>query len=513
MKKKISVWILIVWLAAICLSGFSKEDKQSLYCPPKYVFLFIGDGMSYPQIALTNEYLNSCSQEWKKMYIRVSDNNMLSFMKFTVSGTAQTYNKDSWIPESASAGTAIASGKKTVSECLNVSPDGSKQYQTIAELLKKKKKYKVGIVTSVNLNHATPAAFYAHQHSRTNYYAIGQELIDSGFDYFAGGAFLQPDGSNNKDKNLYDLAAEAGYQVVKTQDEVQSLRKDTKKKIVIAEHLADSDTMPYEIDRTEAQWALADYVDKGIELLENDTGFFMMVEGGKIDWACHANDAATVIQEVSALDKAVAKAVDFYLEHPSETLILVTGDHETGGISLGAGGTGYQMFLQNLKQQKISFDQFYENKVREYQKHGTTLEEVMEDVNLYYGLVGSEQTEEVQMQRDSYDSHKQMHSDKTLRLSSYEYTLLRQAYERTMLTDEKEGMSQQEYMAYGSYDPLTVTVTHLLAQKSGVCFGTYAHTALPVPVLAKGIGAGRFTGYYENTDIFQRLCAALELKQ
>ncbi len=255
-------------------------------------------------------------------------------MDFPIAGSAQTYDSTFFAPDSAGAATSIATGHKTWSGSINVREDFSQKYETIAEQLKAQKNYKIGILSSVNLNHATPAAFYAHQASRNSYYEIGEELIASNFDYFAGGGLLKPTGADQDIENLYDLAADAGYKIIKTQAEAEKLTAADGKTIVIDEHLADSDAMAYELDRPEDQWSLADYVEKGIEVLDNDNGFFMMVEGGKIDWACHANDAASTIADTIALDDAVGKAVDFYNEHPEETLILVTGDHETGGLTI-----------------------------------------------------------------------------------------------------------------------------------------------------------------------------------
>ena len=232
-------------------------------------------------------------------------------------------------------------------------------------------------MTSVNLNHATPAAFYAHQASRNSYYEIGLELIESNFDYFAGGALLSPTGNEEDQTDLYQLAEEAGYTVVRTQAEAEALTADTGKTIVIEEHLADSDSMPYAMDLEEGQWGLADYVEKGIEMLDNDNGFFMMVEGGKIDWACHANDAAATISDTIAFDNAVAKAVEFYEEHPDETLILVTGDHETGGLTIGYAGTDYDTFLTNFNNQKLSFAKFDSDYVSGYKENKTDFETVM----------------------------------------------------------------------------------------------------------------------------------------
>ena len=231
-------------------------------------------------------------------------------------------------------------------------------YETIAEKLKEQKDYKIGVITSVNLNHATPAAFYAHQPSRNNYYAIGLELVESGFDYFAGGALLDPTGSEKDQKDIYAVARDAGYQVIKTQEEAAELTAADGKAILIGERLADSDSLSYDNDRQVNEWALKDYVRKGIEVLDNDNGFFLMVEGGKIDWACHANDAGSTIADTLALGEAVEEALAFYQEHPAETLILVTGDHETGGLTIGYAGTDYDTFLQNLANQKISYAKY-----------------------------------------------------------------------------------------------------------------------------------------------------------
>ena len=133
-------------------------------------------------------------------------------------------------------------------------------------------------------------------------------------------------------------------------------------------------------------WALSDYVKKGIEVLDNDTGFFMMVEGGKIDWACHANDAGSTIADTIALSDAVEEAVAFAKQHPDETLILVTGDHETGGLTIGYAGTDYDTFLTNLSNQKISYAKFDSDYVAGYKENNTSFEDVMKDVEALFGL-------------------------------------------------------------------------------------------------------------------------------
>lgn len=491
----------------------SEEEKL-----PKYVFLFIGDGMSYPQIQLTN-YFVSASENLNRGTAVVKDEektildskNNLTMMDFPVSGSAQTYDSTSFAPDSASTATSIATGNKTWSGSINVSEDFSKEYETIAEKLKAQKDYKIGILSSVNLNHATPAAFYAHQASRSSYYDIGLELIESGFDYFAGGGLLKPTGSEKDQEDLYALAEKSGYRIVKTQADAEALKPEDGKVIVIDEHLADSDSMAYELDRTEEQWSLADYVDKGIEMLDNENGFFMMVEGGKIDWACHANDAASTIADTIALDDAVQKAVEFYEEHPEETLILVTGDHETGGLTIGFAGTDYDTFLTNFENQKISYAKYDSDYVKAYKENKTDFATVMKDVEGLFGLSApSGEGQQASQQKDSADFHPESDNSGALEMTEYEYELLKEAYETTMTrTGEESEFGQEEYIKYGSYEPLTVTITHILNNKSGVNFGSYAHTGLPVEVLAEGAGAEVFDGYYDNTDIYNKMASLL----
>jgi len=116
--------------------------------------------------------------------------------------------------------------------------------------------------------------------------------------------------------------------------------------------------MLYSLDQADGYISLSEYVEKGITLLDNPDGFFMMVEGGKIDWACHANDAAASIHDTLAFDEAVASAYAFYEQHPDETLIIVTGDHETGGMTIGFAGTQYSSFVDKIQNQSMSYEAF-----------------------------------------------------------------------------------------------------------------------------------------------------------
>ncbi len=471
-----------------------KAAQAAVTDAPKYVFFFIGDGMSYPQIQAASDYLGAVAQNRSSDIL--TGNKYLEFMKFPVAGSAVTYDSTSFCPDSASTATSLSTGYKTYSGTINMDETATVAYETITEKLKEQLGYKIGIISTVNLNHATPAAYYSHQASRNNYYEIGLEMISSNFEYFAGGALKNVTG-NDKTKpqeDLYELAQKSGYKVIKTQAEADKLTAADGKAILIGETLADSDSLSYANDVKTGEWELKDYVKKGIEVLDNDKGFFMMVEGGKIDWACHANDAGSTIADTIALDEAVDEALDFYNSHPSETLIIVTGDHETGGLTIGYAGTDYDTYLTNLTNQKLSYAKFDTDYVKKYKENKTPFNEVLADIKENFGLV-----------TDSSAA-----SNPKLVLTTYEYDLLKAAYDKTM-SASSSGRNQEEYILYGTYEPLTVTITHLLNNKSGISFSSYAHTGLPVGVFAKGEGATLFEGYYDNTEIYDNLANLLKI--
>lgn len=479
------------------------DDQTASTKTPKYIFLFIGDGMSYPQAQLAADYMGAMQDKDYMQALPSCKNHKgavldgpspLVFMNFPVAGSVVNYNTNSFIPDSASAGTAIASGHKTYAGRLNMNETAKVSYETIAEKVHKQMQMKVGIISSVNLNDATPAAFYAHQSSRSNYYQIGKDLIASGFDYFAGGSFLQPRGAKKNKKSLYVRAKQAGYTVARTKKEAKNLRTLPAIITVDSTDSGDASMMPYELDRSKKSWALADYLEKGVELLDNEHGFFIMCEGGKIDRACHANDAASALHDTIAFADAVSVAVKFAAEHKEETLIIVTGDHETGGLTIGAAGTKYDTYLPLLSKQKISFEEYNRKYVSRYKKKKTSFKKVLADMKKLFGLKAA-----------GKKSNKMV-------LTKDERKQLETAYKKSVLK-KSSGMSKQEkYETYGKYEPLTVTITHILGKKAGVSFTTYSHTALPVGVFADGVNAEVFNGYYDNTEIYKKLAAMLGIQ-
>ena len=497
-KTKLTGAVLSALIGLSAIASLNAETKITTPATgkgtPKYVFVFIGDGMSYPQIQSAAYYTGKDAAGIVDV-VKKSENpsdspemKALSFYQFPIAGSASTYDATSFAPDSASTATSIFTGYKTHSSSINVDITKKIKYRTIAEQLRDQKKYKIGVISTVNLNHATPAATYAHQASRKSNYPIGQELVASNFEYFAGGALMDPQDKNKDKTSIYDLAKNAGYKVCFDQKSAAAL-KNGDKALVIAETLADSDSMSYDNDRKEGEWALRDYVRKGIEVLDNKTGFFMMVEGGKVDWACHANDARSSIADTLALSEAVEEAISFYNKHPKETLILVTADHETGGLTIGYAGTDYNLFFRTLDSQKISYAKFDSDYVSAYKKNGTSFEAVMKDVEKLFGL----------KMPGADGSNK----NGGLVLTDYELSRIKTAYEKTIKNDNNR--SQMEYDIYGTYEPLTITITHILNAKSGLGWTSNSHTGLPVPVFALGAGQEEFKGFYDNTEIYKKL--------
>ncbi|MEA4908670.1 MAG: alkaline phosphatase [Anaerolineaceae bacterium] len=480
----------------------------------RYIFLFIGDGMGVAQRNSAELYLANTENVETGLWYETK----LLMNTFPAQGMTTTYDAGSIITDSASAGTAIATGHKTLSGVISMSPDKTEKYTTIAEIAKQQG-WKVGVVTSVSLDHATPAVFYAHNASRKNMYAIAGDMVRSGFDYFAGGGLVQPQGSDGKSADIYVIAQNSGYTIVDNAADFNALQPGDGKVLAMNGILDNEAAMYYEMDRAENDLSLADYTRKGIELLDNPEGFFMMVEGGKIDWACHANDATASIKDTLAFDAAIAEAYAFYQAHPDETAIIVTGDHETGGMSIGFAGTQYASFFTKLTQQPESYLEF--NKALEAFKAekgaSARLEDAFPMIEEYFGMVALSESD-LKAAQDAVaqgaaegaseaDKAAAAEADALLSmtLTNAEIDVLRAAFAESMKDSSQRSSDSVAYNLYGGYEPLTIKLTTILDQKAGIGWTTYAHTGTPVQTSAVGVGNETFNGFYDNTEIFTKM--------
>ena len=441
----------------------------------KYIFYFIGDGMGTNQVLGAEMYRSAVQGE---PLGRVQT----LMTTFPYSGQASTYSATNGITDSPAAGTTLSTGFKTRKNSLGINSEG-KSLTTIAEDLKSKG-WGIGIMTTVSIDHATPAAFYSHVNDRNKYYEIGQALCDSQFDFFGGAGFEQPEGEHDDQPvNLYRLAEERGYTIAHGYEE--ALEKKEAERMLLVQKDDDqgakhSYNLPYAIDRKESDLTLAQIVEVAIPFLsERYERFFMMVEGGMVDFACHGDDAATAIGEVWDMDEAMRVAYAFYEAHPEETLIVVTADHETGGMALGNGD--YTLHLDLLQYQKCSawvlsdlFTQLFKEK-----------------------------------NKPSWDEVKQIYREKLgfwdkVKISAEEEKELKAVYQAAC--DKKGKDTKTMYKTINAVGDAGIA---LLNKKAKIGWTSHSHTAHAVPIFAIGVNAQLFTGWHDNTEIVPLIYRAI----
>ena len=444
----------------------------------KYVFYFIGDGMGLNQVNTTEMYLG-------EQQGRIGTE-PLCFASFPVAGMATTFSASNSITDSSAGGTALATGVKTYNGAIGV--DANKErVMSVAERAKRAGK-KVGVTTSVSVDHATPAAFYGHQPDRSMYYEIALQLPEAGFDFYAGSGFLKPARTFDKKDapSIYPIIEQAGYTIARGIDEYQAKAGDADKMVLIQKDGTDASSLPYAIDRNEGDMTLAQITESAIDFLSRDNkkGFFLMVEGGKIDWACHSNDPATMVKEVIDMDNAVRVAYEFYKKHPKETLIVITADHETGG--LGLGNSNYTLNLKSLDCQKQSVDLLSRalTDLRKAKGNKATWEDVKALLTERMGFWGelTPTWEQEKMLRDEFES----------------------SFVRNKVVFEES--------LYSKTEPLAAVAKKVLSQMSKLGWTTGSHSAEYVPVFAVGAGSKLFMGKMDNTDIPKRIAKAAGYK-
>ncbi|WP_028320110.1 alkaline phosphatase [Desulfatiglans anilini] len=493
---------------------------------PKYVFFFLGDGMSASQIQATEAYLATKyavdrgqplgpnSGELDADYL-LADENRLNMSKMPVAGMQTTYDSFALMTDSASSATAFACGIKTRSGVIGMDDTKTHSYKSIAQLAHESG-MKVGIISSVSLDHATPAAYYASVPSRGDMNNIGTQLAATGYEFFGGGGLVKPDAPND----VWGLLTNNGYEVRNTRESILALKDAPRDRVVcINPWLQDASAMPYAIDRPETNLSLAEMTEVAIANLYGGAsdhparpnsrkgrgkkvegkGFFIMVEGGKIDWACHANDAMATIGDMLDFDDAVGVALDFYRKHPAQTLIVVTGDHETGGMTVGHATTAYKAYYDRLLNQTSSFQYF---KDEPWTDHKGTYSACCPDCASNPDTLSSNSA--------MLDLMKDFFGLDWADLNAYQKEKLEDAYDQSLCGTNDNSADENRYL-YGGYEPIIVTITHILNERASIGWTSYSHTGVPVPIFAQGREAERFAGFYDNTDIAKQLAEAMNL--
>lgn len=464
MKKHFIVLYLFLFLV---LGAFAQQK-------PKYVFFMIGDGMGLNQINLTEVFL--AAQEDRNTVFP------LSFSTFPYATFATSYSLSHGVTDSAAGGTALAVGKKTKNGVIGMDSAGVAPYRSIAYAAKEAG-FKVGITTSVSIDHATPASFYAHQPNRSRYYEIGQDLIKSNFDFFAGSGFLSPERNSEKQEapSLFPQFEKAGYTLAYGLEAYNRTKQSADKIILMNTEGSDPSSLKFAIDQEEGDLNLAQITDAAIESLtkNNDSGFFLMVEGGKIDWSAHSNDATTTIREVLDFNEAVKRAYAFYEQHPEETLILITADHETGGIAVGNGGS--RLNTKVLANQRVSQG---------------TLSKLLSDLRASKADVSWEEVKSVlSANLGLFDQ---------VEVTESEEQGLAALYEKSFVQHETETAKS----LYANDDKLASKAVQILNKKGSVSWASGSHSAAYIPVFAIGAGAEQFTHKMENIDIPKKVAQA-----
>lgn len=440
--------ILLVLLSVTILVGCTKEEQQ-----PKYIFYFIGDGMAHNHIALTEAWLASTTRSDSAGFAA------LNFTQFPAVGFATSNCSNRRITDSAAAGTALASGEKTSAGTIGMNSDWTENLYSTA-ITAQKAGMATGVITSVSIDHATPASFYAYQKSRDMYHEIGLDAAKTGLDLYGGSGFVRehPEGKTS----ILDTLAQVGYTIIRGNQPVTGNRA-----VIMQEESYAVDALPLAIDRTEKDLTLAQMTQRSIDFLTelNDKqGFFLMVEGGQIDWAAHDNDPGGLVHETLDFAAAIQVALDFYQAHPDETLIVVTADHETGGVSLGRSERGYDSDFHLLSEQKCS-----KKVLIEKMKQTTSWEEAETVLKEMLGF------------------------GTTIHPNEHEWETIKTTYKKN---------------PGGAANP----AIQVLSKNAGVGWTSGSHTAAYVPVFAIGSQSALFNGRADNTDIPLKIKSLIEKK-
>ncbi|MGL5955316.1 MAG: alkaline phosphatase [Brevinema sp.] len=331
----LSLTIMLILFGGCSNGQFSTSSGTTELVKAKNAIILIADGQSVGVTTLLRWY---------------KDGEPLA-MDSMASGLVKTHNADTPIADSAPAGTALATGHKSRTGFIGVLPDESllpgstkngEARRPVASILKAARLdgKSTGIIATSEVMHATPAAYTSHSPSRRNYDDLSEQQVYQNLDIIMGGGYyyFTPEGRNDG-KDLVQTFLEKGYTLVRTKEEMDNA--NTSK---IWGAFADT-AMDYHFDRPSTQPSLAEMTDKAIKVLsKNSKGFFLMVEGSKVDWAAHANDPIGMLSDAYAFDEAVKVALEF-AKKDKNTIVIALTDHGNSGITMGDRSTsvGYDL--------------------------------------------------------------------------------------------------------------------------------------------------------------------------
>ena len=455
--------VITLCVSILLLTGAIPTSSEK----PKYVFYFIGDGMSFNHILGTEQY-NTVKMGAKETV-------RLNFTQFDTRNFVTNYSASNLVTDSAAAGTALASGKKTGNAYIGVDMEGN-ELRTLADVASEEG-YKVGLVTNVGINHATPSCFYGHTSDRFGFPKLVDDYIASDVAFIAGSTIMDmksgPQDPKYKPVSTAELAERIRQAGIELTLDVEQAAKTTGKRVALVANDKENKHVPYVVDRTgEEKHTLLNHAKAAIEYLTREAkdGFFLMIEGGKLDYAAHEQDAVTTFCEVNEFAETVQLALEFAKKHPNETLIVVTSDHETGGMSLG--WDHYEIRMNVLAAQKKSglhvtktFQQMRADGIRNWESYKKVLSD-------YLGLWS------------------------TVPVTAEEEKLLRH--------DFSEIFMKYGPMVDGLYNKNEFVVYHalnILNKHASLDWTSLYHTGMYTPLFVKGVGEKLFLECRDQTEI------------
>ncbi len=435
---------------------------------PKNIIILFADGTAAAHVEITRLY----NRHVHNAGLTITD----VIMRQGHLGLMTSHPVEAIATDSAAAGSAMFTGVKTTIGTISTTPDG-KPVRTAAEAARAAGK-RVGIVTTATVYDASPAAFSVHAKSRRDSQAIVDQYLTLGLDVILGGGrdFFLPAGTGEgKRKDGKDLIAALrgqGYDYAATLPE---LKAATAKRLL---GLFAWEDMAFEIDRDPAvEPSIRDMTEAALRTLAQDSpkGFVVLLETENTDTAGHRNDIAALIHAIRELDAAAELAYDFYRRAPNDTLLIVTGDHETGGLSV--------TYAQK-EMTTSSSKRFYAGPEHLKLVSGITL-----SLEKAHEMLGKKPDPA------ALDALLQKHFPGF-----------------TLDADLREAILGQRMLERNCTYPTQCALGRMISRQTGIYWGTSGHSAQPVFVTAVGPGSERFRGYMDNTEFGKALLGLLDAR-
>jgi len=473
MNKLLPAAFLALLSSSCSHAATDKNNQQPLPASQaKNVIMIVADGMG-PAYTTAYRYFND-NPATKKIEQTVFDRHLM--------GSSSTYPApiSGYITDSAAAATALAAGVKTYNGAIGVDVNKNK-VESVLHRAKKQGK-KTGVVVTSQINHATPAAYISHNESRRNYQELANSYIDNGIntDVLLGGGWKYY--ANDK-RNLVNEYKQANVHYV---DNYQSLESLPKNKAVLG--LFADVGLPWALDDTD-KFRLSTMTKAAIKQLENEQGFFMLIEASQVDWAGHGRDIAAAMHEMSDLAKTVEYLEQYVANHP-DTLVILTADHSTGGLSIGRktvkptqelNSTYFWQpeILRTMGMSPSAFSKLFAN-------NEIVLKVASQHLNFELSKT------EFQLLVDAKIAGK---------------NLLKEFLEKPLAEQKKVKYKPQ------ANTPIHIALKKIIDVRTNTGWGTISHsashTAVDVPVFAFGAEKQRFSGAIDNTDIAKKIFAIL----